>query len=76
MTTDELVEKLKGLGVSDEQAEGFRGLHLKANNPGGQIRIPVFTPDNVFYTVCAKLTGEDKDYVPEWNSVVKMGETV
>ena len=73
MTTDELITKLKGLGVDDEQAEGFRDLRLQVSRPGGHINIPVFAPDNVFYNVEAVTTDKDQGYVPRWDAVSKLG---
>lgn len=76
MTTEELVTKLKGLGVDDEQAEGFRDLRLRAASPGGVFRVPVFNAEGKFYSVNAYFTDEDKDYVPLWDSVSEAGATV
>lgn len=79
MTTEELVTQLKGLGVSDEQADSFRDLRLKGpseDSEGGTFNVPAFNADGVFFLVHARFTGEDKGHVPEWNSVSTAGETV
>jgi butyrate kinase len=73
MTTEELITKLKGLGVDDVQAEGFRDMRLKTAHLGGTFRVPAFTPDGKFFQVTAYFTGEDEGYVPNWSSVTEVG---
>lgn len=72
MTTDELIEKLRNNGVSEDSAEGFRDLHMEVDNVGSWFQIPVLTEEDNMLYVTAQFTGADKLFVPDWNEITSV----
>lgn len=72
MTTEELVTELKSLGVADEWAEQLGDTHL-VGTTGKRIKMPIMTEGGAFVEVTAKLSDDDHEWIPEWESIRKAG---
>ena len=72
MTTEEMVAELKNLGVADDWAEKTGDMRLVATT-GARIQIPMVTEDGALVQVTAKISDEAREWIPEWESVRKLG---
>jgi hypothetical protein len=68
MTTDEVVEKLKELGVWRDDAESFYTLRLETDRAGQRFRIPVPVGYGLV-NVDGFFTGPEEGFIPRWESV-------